>query len=94
MLPGKEFESSLELESEGLELGSNFLYRHFVERLDWNRWVLFTKFDEAAHVGIVLNVLKKVNKALSYVTTGQNVPDDIEVGEGRRLAARLLGRKA
>lgn len=52
--------------------------------------VIFTKLDEAAHVGIVLNVVRKINKGLSYVTTGQDVPDDIEVG-GRRLAQMILG---
>jgi len=53
--------------------------------------IIFTKLDEAAHAGIVLNVVRKVNKALSYVTTGQDVPDDIEVGRGRRLAQLILG---
>jgi flagellar biosynthesis protein FlhF len=53
--------------------------------------VIFTKIDEAAHVGVVLNVLRKVNKSLSYITTGQDVPDDIEVGKGRRLAQLILG---
>jgi flagellar biosynthesis protein FlhF len=53
--------------------------------------IIFTKLDEAAHVGIVLNVVRKVNKALSYVTTGQDVPDDIEVGRGKRLARLILG---
>ncbi|MDP9173030.1 MAG: flagellar biosynthesis protein FlhF [Planctomycetota bacterium] len=53
--------------------------------------IIFTKLDEAAHVGIVLNVIKKVNKTLSYVTTGQDVPDDIEVGKGRKLAQLILG---
>ena len=52
--------------------------------------ILFTKLDEAVHVGVVLNVARKVNKALSYVTTGQDVPDDIEVGKGRRLAQLIL----
>ena len=55
--------------------------------------VIFTKIDEAAHVGVVLNVLRKVNKSLSYITTGQDVPDDIEVGKGRRLAQLILGGK-
>jgi flagellar biosynthesis protein FlhF len=54
--------------------------------------IIFTKLDEAVHVGVVLNVVRKVNKALSYVTTGQNVPDDIEVGRGSKLAQMLLGR--
>ena len=52
--------------------------------------IIFTKLDEAAHVGVVLNVVHKVHKALSYVTTGQNVPDDIEVGQPRRLAQMIL----
>jgi flagellar biosynthesis protein FlhF len=53
--------------------------------------IIFTKLDEAAHVGVVLNVVRKVNKSLSYITTGQDVPDDIEVGRGRRLAQLILG---
>ncbi len=53
--------------------------------------ILFTKLDEAAHVGVVLNVARKVNKALSYVTTGQDVPDDIEVAPRHKLAQLILG---
>jgi flagellar biosynthesis protein FlhF len=53
--------------------------------------IIFTKLDEAAHLGVVLNVARKLNKSLSYITTGQDVPDDIEVGEGARLAKLILG---
>ena len=53
--------------------------------------LIFTKLDEAASVGAVLNVLHHVNKPLSYITTGQDVPDDIEVARGRRLAELVLG---
>jgi flagellar biosynthesis GTPase FlhF len=35
-------------------------------------------------------VVRKVNKSLSYITTGQNVPDDIEVGRGKRLAQLIF----
>ena len=52
--------------------------------------IFFTKIDEAAHVGVVLNVIHKVNKGLSYITTGQDVPDDIEVGQPKRLAQLIL----
>jgi flagellar biosynthesis protein FlhF len=52
--------------------------------------VIFTKLDEAANVGVVLNVIHRVNKSLSYVTTGQQVPKDIEVGHGRMLAKMIL----
>jgi flagellar biosynthesis protein FlhF len=53
--------------------------------------IIFTKLDEAAHVGVMLNVVRKVNKSLSYVTTGQDVPDDIEECRGKRLAQMILG---
>jgi flagellar biosynthesis protein FlhF len=53
--------------------------------------IIFTKLDEAAHLGVVLNVVHKVKKSLSYITTGQDVPDDIEVGRGRKLAHMILG---
>ena len=53
--------------------------------------LIFTKLDEASNVGVLLNVIRKVNKSLSYITTGQDVPDDIEVGRGRRLAELILG---
>jgi flagellar biosynthesis protein FlhF len=56
--------------------------------------IIFTKLDEAAHIGVVVNVVRKVNKPLSYVTTGQDVPDDIEVGRGRRLAQLIVGVNA
>lgn len=54
--------------------------------------IIFTKLDEAVHLGVVFNVINKVNKSLSYITTGQDVPDDIEVGRGRRLAQLILGQ--
>jgi len=51
---------------------------------------VFTKLDEAVGLGVVLNVASKLNWRLSYLTTGQDVPDDIEVGHRRRIAERLL----
>ena len=53
--------------------------------------VIVTKLDEAVGFGVVLNCLTKASAKLSFVTTGQAVPDDIEVGDGRVLAARMLG---
>jgi flagellar biosynthesis protein FlhF len=52
--------------------------------------VIFTKLDEAISCGIVFSVLKKVGASLSYITTGQAVPDDIEVGNSRMLAQKLV----
>jgi flagellar biosynthesis protein FlhF len=53
--------------------------------------LIFTKVDETAQLGVVLNVARKVKKGLAYVTTGQDVPDDIEVGDRRRIANLILG---
>jgi len=53
--------------------------------------LVFTKMDEAVGFGVVLNVIRQVDKKLSYITTGQDVPDDIEVGHGRRIAELILG---
>jgi len=53
--------------------------------------IIFTKLDEAVTFGVVLNVAKRVNKQLSYITTGQEVPHQIEPGRGQRLAGLLLG---
>jgi flagellar biosynthesis protein FlhF len=44
--------------------------------------VLFTKSDETDSYGAVVNLMDEFNLGLSYITHGQNVPDDInEVNE-------------
>jgi len=53
--------------------------------------VIFTKLDEAVTFGVLVNVLKKVGKQLSYVTTGQEVPHQIEPGCHKHVAALVLG---
>ena len=53
--------------------------------------LIFTKLDEAKHCGAVLGIVRSVRKPLSYVTTGQGVPADIEVARGKRLAQLILG---
>jgi flagellar biosynthesis protein FlhF len=56
--------------------------------------VLFTKLDESASCGLLLSVLLRLNKSLSYITTGQSVPDDIEVGDPFKIARLILGGPA
>ncbi len=55
--------------------------------------LIFTKLDEAANLGVLVNVARRVNARLSYVTTGQEVPDDIEPGRADRLARLVLDGK-
>ncbi|MFN0010166.1 MAG: flagellar biosynthesis protein FlhF [Phycisphaerales bacterium] len=52
--------------------------------------MIFTKLDEAASVGVLLSVIRRVDAKLSFVTTGQGVPDDIEPGRPDRLARLIL----
>ncbi len=52
--------------------------------------VIFTKLDEAVNYGVLLNVASRVSLRLSFVTTGQEVPDHIEAGRGERLAKLVL----
>lgn len=56
--------------------------------------LLLTKLDEATGLGNLLPVLRDSNLPLSYVTNGQNVPDDIAAAERRRLARIVLGMES
>ena len=55
--------------------------------------IIFTKLDEAVSFGVLLNIARKASKTLSYITTGQDVPDHVEVGQPRRIAKLILGEK-
>ena len=52
--------------------------------------VVLTKLDEAGGFGIVLSVIQKLGTRISFVTTGQEVPDDIEHGGADRIARMML----
>ncbi len=53
--------------------------------------LLLTKLDEAANFGVLLSAARAIDLRLSYLTTGQDVPDHLEVGRGDRLASLILG---
>ena len=53
--------------------------------------LIFTKLDETTTYGNLLNVRLHTMSALSYVTNGQNVPDDIEVFNAQGAVKKLLG---
>ena len=52
--------------------------------------IIFTKLDETTTYGALLNILLDFARPASFFTTGQNVPNDIEVASGMRLAEILL----
>jgi flagellar biosynthesis protein FlhF len=53
--------------------------------------LILTKLDEAQSLGAVLGVLGQSSLPVSYFTTGQGVPDDIEVADRKKLARLVLG---
>ena len=42
-------------------------------------------------IGSLLNIRMYSGADVSYVTTGQNVPDDIEIFQSQKIVKQLLG---
>jgi flagellar biosynthesis protein FlhF len=61
---------------------------HF-SALPFNRF-LFTKFDETACPSALLNVICEFNKAITFITTGQDVPDDIKCITPQEIANLIV----
>ena len=55
--------------------------------------IIFTKLDETSSAGVMLNMRLYTKRPLSYVTWGQNVPDDIGKVDAQKIAKKLLGGK-
>lgn len=53
--------------------------------------LIFTKLDETTTLGNLLNLKLHTGFPLSYVTYGQNVPDDIERFNPQKTVKQLLG---
>lgn len=53
--------------------------------------LIFTKIDETTTLGNLLNLKLHTGAPLSYVTYGQNVPDDIEEFNPQKTVKQLLG---
>lgn len=62
-------------------------------QLKYNR-ILLTKIDETTSLGMILNLVSKVQRPISYITTGQNVPEDIERATREKLARMIVRRKS
>lgn len=81
-----------------LVLAANMKYRDMldvVERMSVVpvSHVIFTKLDETVSYGALFNIHQTLNRPISFFTTGQNVPNDIEIASGQRLATLLLGEE-
>lgn len=74
-------------------------YRDLVEIADVYREIadyklIFTKLDETTTYGSILNLKLYSGAKLSYMTMGQNVPDDLEEFDTQKIVKRLLGGSA
>lgn len=56
--------------------------------------LLLTKLDEAHSLGHLASLVRECDLPVSYLTDGQNVPDDIQIAERATMAERVLGVKA
>ncbi|WP_097025835.1 flagellar biosynthesis protein FlhF [Clostridium peptidivorans] len=58
--------------------------------LEYN-YVIVTKLDETTTYGPILNILNTAKKPLSFITIGQNVPDDIKIPSKDEIVNLILG---
>ncbi len=81
-----------------LVLSATTKYRDLLEIVDIYKQIadyklVFTKLDETICYGNIMNIKLYTDAALSYVTIGQNVPDDIEVFNTQKVVKKLLSGK-
>jgi flagellar biosynthesis protein FlhF len=60
------------------------------KRLNYN-YIVFTKLDETETCGSLLNMCYFTSLPLVYITTGQDVPEDIEAADAGMLGNMILG---
>lgn len=53
--------------------------------------VIVTKLDETNAYGVILHACDRAKAPLAFVTTGQGVPEDIDVANSEKIAQLILG---
>jgi flagellar biosynthesis protein FlhF len=53
--------------------------------------LIFTKLDETGSFGPILNEAVRTGKPLSFLATGQRIPEDLEAAASGRVAGLILG---
>ncbi|MBM6618427.1 flagellar biosynthesis protein FlhF [Bacillus suaedaesalsae] len=71
----EEMETFLVLSLTAKQRDMEEIYRQF--SLIFINRLIFTKTDETSQFGSILNLMTTYKKGVAYLTTGQNVPDDI-----------------
>jgi flagellar biosynthesis protein FlhF len=89
------------VETEGkkevfLVLSASTKYRDLINIADTYKGIadyklIFTKLDETSTLGNIYNIKLYTGASLSYTTSGQNVPDDIDYFDPQSTVKQLLG---
>ena len=53
--------------------------------------IIVTKLDETSTYGSILNIIESAKTPLSFVATGQNVPDDLKELSADKIVSLILG---
>ncbi|MDY7034714.1 MAG: hypothetical protein SV375_00930 [Thermodesulfobacteriota bacterium] len=90
--------------TDDLEISSHLLLSVSTTESEMNRTAInfsplryhsyiFTKIDEAERCGSIINQIMKLGLPISYITNGQNVPEDIEKASKKKILNLLLNLK-
>ncbi|MCJ7839657.1 flagellar biosynthesis protein FlhF [Lederbergia sp. NSJ-179] len=71
-------------EQDMCKIVDNFLELHFNE-------FIFSKADETTSYGVMYNMISHYQTGVAYITTGQDVPDDIIRATPEKIAHYLIG---
>lgn len=52
--------------------------------------LIFTKLDETLNHGVIMNVISDKKAKVSFITNGQDVPQDIYIADTEKLASKIL----
>jgi flagellar biosynthesis protein FlhF len=53
-------------------------------------YIIFTKLDETKYFGPLASIAIKKKTPLLFLSTGQGVPDDMEIPDGKKIAKKIL----
>ncbi len=81
-------ETSLVVSATAKRVDIADIYEHF-SFLDIDS-VILTKFDETKSIGELFGFLIEKDIPVSYISNGQNVPDDLEIASKEKLIERLM----
>jgi len=84
-----DFEKVLCVSANTKKIDLNEVFRAF-NVMDFNS-VVITKVDETSYIGNVVDIADKYNKPISYVTNGQEVPNDIIVADAEKIVDLMMG---